>query len=242
MDNRQEQSVAEDEDEGESQLMSAKGVGRGASTVGERGGRGADWGHYLTARRPRNDLLWSRHGALRPCRSSGRVPLNRLRWVLTFIFRLQTPSISRRHGLRDVTSARPLIIQWLRRCNAECCIQWTVKLARARPSRDRPCLRELTNECSRARSPCNQRPKDVNSLQLIPFKDNRSFSWHCASSPAYYIMCQCCEIFLNFKLIIIRTVRCYENFNRFSASRNDIEALSMPYISNTIEASCSYIH
>lgn len=31
-----------DEAPGDSQLMSAKGVGRGASTVGERGGRGAD--------------------------------------------------------------------------------------------------------------------------------------------------------------------------------------------------------
>lgn len=32
----------EDEDAGDLQLMSAKGVGRGACTVGERGGRGAD--------------------------------------------------------------------------------------------------------------------------------------------------------------------------------------------------------
>lgn len=180
--------------------MGAKGVGRGACTVGERGGRGADWGHYLTARRPRNDLLWSRHGALRPCRSSGRVPLIRLRWVLTFIFRLQTPSISRRHGTRDVTSARPLIIQWLRRCYAECCIQWTVKLTRAPPSRDRLCLRQFTNKCSRARLPCNQRPKDVHPLWLKPFKDSHSFAWHCASSSAYYIVCQCCETFFKSKL------------------------------------------
>lgn len=90
---------------GDSQLMSAKGVSISVSVVGERGGRGADWGHYLMAPRPRNDLLWSRHGALRPCRSSGRVSLVRLRWVLTFILRLQIPSISRRHKWHDIISA-----------------------------------------------------------------------------------------------------------------------------------------
>lgn len=131
---------------------------------------------------------------------------------LTFIFRLQTPSISRRHGRRDVISALPLLIQWLRRCNTGCCIQWTVKLARARPSasRDRPWLREFTNKCSRARSPCNQRPKDVNPLQFKPFKDSNSFTWHCASSPAC-IVCQCCVILFNSKLLIFKIVRYYEN-------------------------------
>lgn len=34
--------AASPDDAGDSQLMSAKGVGRGASAVGERGGRGAD--------------------------------------------------------------------------------------------------------------------------------------------------------------------------------------------------------
>lgn len=113
------------DDAGDSQLMSAKGVGRGASAVGERGGRGADWGHYLTARRPRNDLLWSRHGALRPCRYSGRVSLVRLRWVLTFILRIQTSSISRRHGWLDVTSAHLPIIQWLRQYSVALSEQWS---------------------------------------------------------------------------------------------------------------------
>lgn len=111
---------------GDSQLMSAKGVGRSVSAVGERGERGADWGHYLIAPRPRNDLLWSRHGALRPCRSSGRVSVVRLRWVLTFILRLQIPSISRRHEWRGHIRSSAIITYNARPLSSA--QKWTVKL------------------------------------------------------------------------------------------------------------------
>lgn len=112
----------------DSQLMVAKGVGRGVSAVGERCGRGVDWGHYLIARRPRNDLLWSRHGALRPCRYSGRVSLVRLRWVLTFILRIQTLSISRRQGWLDIMFAHLQILEWMLQCQVSRSTQWIVML------------------------------------------------------------------------------------------------------------------
>lgn len=161
-----------------------EGCRQRCSAVGERGGRGADWGHYLIAPRPLNDLLWSRHGALRPCRYSGRVSLVRLRWVLTFILRLRAPSISRRHGRRATRrhfrpSPNKLVIaSKLSVAHSE---QWSCpKLKRREIDR---VSAQLANECSQPRLPCIEWEKDINALQSEPFKDTSTtrYRWQVSS-------------------------------------------------------------
>lgn len=126
-----------------------KGCWQSVNAVGERGERGADWGHYLTARPPRYDLLWSRHGAQRPCCYIGRVSLIRLRWVLTFILRLLRPSISRRHGWRDTAH-----LQIFSDCVNTECRKVNSEVA---PSQDRPSLHKF-NECMQTNAIALHRP------------------------------------------------------------------------------------